>query len=70
MSATYALFTFVAQLSTGGSHMVMEGATRDTLHQVVVDHPALFSAAAAPVAGKNHIDAKQAAYLAAYPGGC
>lgn len=70
MSATYALQTFVCQLSTGGSHLVMEGAQRDTLHQAVVDHPTLFSAGAQPVAGKGHVDAKQAGYLAAYPGGC
>ena len=70
MSATYALQTFVCQLSTGGSHLVEEGSLRDTTHQAVVDHPSLFSAGAAPKAGTGHVDGKLAGYLAAYPGGC
>lgn len=70
MTATYATQTFVCQLSTGGTHTVMEGSLRDTAHQAVVDHPALFSASGQPKAGVGHVDAKLAAYLAAYPGGC
>ena len=54
----------MAQLSTGGSHLVVEGALRDSLHQAVVDHPALFSAS--PVTPKS---VRLLAYLAAYPAG-
>ncbi len=64
----YATQTFVAQLSTGGSHLVVEGALRDSLHQAVVDHPTLFSASA-PVNGQGHVNGRLFQYLGTYPGG-
>jgi hypothetical protein len=70
MSATYATQTFVCALSTGGTHLVVEGGQRDTVtSQAAVDHPTLFSAGGAPVAGKGHVDGKLAQYLASYPAG-
>lgn len=64
MAARYALQTFVAQLSTGASHMVAEGALRDSTHQAVVDHPTLFQTT--PVTPKS-VHLQQ--YLLAYPAG-
>jgi hypothetical protein len=64
VAARYALSTFVVQLSTGGSQLVVEGALRDSTHQAVVDHPTLFSSS--PVTPKSvHL----LSYLAAYPAG-
>lgn len=69
MTAVYATQTCVVQLSTGGSHLVVEGALRDSLlSQVAVDHPTLFTATP-PAAGVGHVSGRLAQYLATYPAG-
>jgi hypothetical protein len=63
----YATQTFVTVIG-GASHLVMEGALRDSLSAVAVAVPTLFTASP-PVVGKGHVDGKMAQYLAAYPAG-
>jgi hypothetical protein len=60
----YALQTFVVQLPGGASHLVVEGAVRDSLHPAVTAAAGLFSAS--PVTPKS-VHLRQ--YLAVYPAG-
>ena len=63
MAARYAVTTFNIQLPSGGSHLVLIGALRDSTHPAVTGAPGLFSAATVPV------HPRLAAYETAYPTG-
>ena len=64
MTAQYALSTFVIQLPGGTSHLVVQGALRDSLHPAVVAQPTLFSSS--PV---TPVSVHLQQYLKAYPAG-
>lgn len=64
MTAQYALSTFVIQLPSGASHLVVQGALRDSAHPAVVAQPTLFSASAV-----TPMSVQLRQYLAAYPAG-
>jgi hypothetical protein len=64
MTAMYALSTFTVQLPSGASHLVVQGALRDSTHPAVTTAAALFSAS--PVVPAS-VHLRQ--YLAAYPAG-
>ena len=67
MAARYATTTFVIQLASGASHLVVQGSLRDSTHAAVTAAPGLFMTGA-PVVGRD-IDATMAGRLAAYPAG-
>jgi hypothetical protein len=67
MAARYATDTFVIQLASGASHLVVKGSLRDSAHPAVTGNPGAF-ATSAPVSGKD-VDPKMAGRLAAYPAG-
>jgi hypothetical protein len=67
MAARYATDTFVAQLASGASHLVLKGSLRDSTHPVVVSYAALFSSTA-PVTGRD-VTGVMAGRLASYPAG-
>jgi hypothetical protein len=64
----YATDTFVIQLPTGGSHLVIEGSLRDSAHPAVTGAPGLFTTVP-PVLGKGHVNDKLFNYLQANPKG-
>lgn len=67
MAARYAVDTFVVQLASGASQLVLRGSLRDSAHPVVVSYPALFTTSA-PVPGKD-VDGKMSGRLTVYPAG-
>lgn len=67
MAARYALDTFVIQLASGASQLVLKGSLRDSTHPAVTAQPGLFTTAP-PVAGKD-VDGKMSGRLTVYPAG-
>jgi hypothetical protein len=68
MAARYATETFVIQLASNASHLVLEGSLRDSTHPAVVAVPSKFTTTP-PVLGQGHIDPKLYARLQAVPAG-
>lgn len=68
MAARYATDTFVLQLASGASVLVVEGSLRDSTRAEVVAEPGKFTTTP-PVLGQGHISALLYGHLQAHPAG-
>lgn len=68
MAARYATDTFVLQLASGASVLVLEGSLRDSTRAEVVALPGKFSTSA-PTVGQGHVNSLLYGWLQAHPAG-
>jgi hypothetical protein len=68
VAARYATDTFVIQLPSGASELVIEGSLRDSAEAVVTAAASRFSTSA-PVLGQGHVSALLFGHLQAHPRG-
>ena len=68
MAARYATDTFVLQLASGASVLIVEGSLRDSTRAEVTGVPGKFSTSA-PVLGQGHVGSLLYGWLQQHPAG-